>query len=105
MLDETYVRSSERFTDFMSLHVRTFSDMVATWKGYEEISEKLHSYCDSITKELVETGRPIPKEINVYNHGDLWVNKFMYKYKADNSNVPEDAVFVRDISNNVLLGI
>ncbi|XP_073828787.1 uncharacterized protein [Musca autumnalis] len=99
MLDEMYVRTSERFADFMALHVRTLADMVARWKGYEEISTKLHSYCDNITENLVETGRPRLGEITVLNHGDLWVNNFMFKYKTDNPKKPEDAVFV-DFQNS-----
>lgn len=94
MLDETYVRTSERFVDFMTLQLRTLAELVATWKGYEDIAEKLHCHCDNLTENLVRTGRPVPGEITVLNHGDLWVNNFMYKYQDGNSNIPVDAIFV-----------
>ena len=94
MLDENYIRTSERFIDFMTLQLKTLADLVATWKGYEIIATKLQKHCDNLTENLVETGLAKAGEITVLNHGDLWVNNFMYKYHEDQPETPNDAIFV-----------
>ncbi|KAL9883064.1 uncharacterized protein ACN427_010579 isoform 1-T2 [Glossina fuscipes fuscipes] len=95
MLDEHYIRTSERFVDFMTLQLRTLANLVATWgEDYKEITEKLHKHCDNITENLVKTGQAKPNEITVLNHGDLWVNNFMFKYDECNKKKPIDVVFV-----------
>uniref|UniRef100_A0A1I8NTJ7 CHK kinase-like domain-containing protein n=1 Tax=Stomoxys calcitrans TaxID=35570 RepID=A0A1I8NTJ7_STOCA len=99
MLDETYIRTNERFVDFMSLQLRTLAELAATWEGYEDIAEKLHRHCDNLTENLVRTGKPKEGEITVLNHGDFWVNNFMFKYKAGDNQIPMDAIFV-DFQNS-----
>lgn len=94
MLDEHYINTNERFIDFMTLQLRTLADVVSKWSGYEAIAVKLHRHCDNIKENLVKTGQPIPGELTVLNHGDLWVNNFMYKYDEEDSTVPIDAIFV-----------
>ncbi|KAH8368737.1 hypothetical protein KR084_010146, partial [Drosophila pseudotakahashii] len=99
MLDENYIRTNERFINFMCLQCRTLADMVAKWPGYELLAEKLHLHCDNIKENLVTTGRTLPGEITVLNHGDLWVNNFMYKYDDEQPTKPIDAIFV-DFQNS-----
>ncbi|XP_020806211.1 uncharacterized protein LOC110182504 isoform X1 [Drosophila serrata] len=99
MLDENYIRTNERFITFMTLQCRTLANVVAKWPGYELLAEKLHRHCDDIKENLVMTGRPLPGEITVLNHGDLWVNNFMYKYDDDQPTKPIDAIFV-DFQNS-----
>ncbi|XP_017011347.2 uncharacterized protein [Drosophila takahashii] len=99
MLDENYIRTNERFINFMTLQCRTLADMVAKWPGYELLAEKLHHHCDNIKENLVTTGRTLPGEITVLNHGDLWVNNFMYKYDDEQPTKPIDAIFV-DFQNS-----
>jgi len=94
MLDENYIRTNERFINFMTLQCRTLANMVAKWTGYELLAEKLHHHCDNIKENLVTTGRTLPGEITVLNHGDLWVNNFMYKYDDEQPTKPIDAIFV-----------
>lgn len=105
MLDENYIRTSERFIDFMTLQLRTLAELVATWEGYEEIAAKLHKHCDNLTENLVETGQAKVGEITVLNHGDLWVNNFMYKYNDEQPEKPIDAIFVswgRKVINEII---
>ncbi|XP_017055021.1 uncharacterized protein LOC108097315 [Drosophila ficusphila] len=99
MLDENYIRTNERFISFMTLQCRTLANVVAKWPGYEQLAEKLHRHCDNLKENLVTTGRPLPGEITVLNHGDLWVNNFMYKYDEEQPTKPIDAIFV-DFQNS-----
>lgn len=97
MLDENYVRTNKRFKDFMTLLLRTLADLVKTWEGFEIISKKLHRHCDNLIENLVKTGKKIANEITVLNHGDLWVNNFLFKYAEDEPEKPIDALFVSNI--------
>ncbi|XP_034115434.1 uncharacterized protein LOC132796144 [Drosophila nasuta] len=99
MLDENYIRTNERFINFMTLQLNTLANVVGKWSGYEQLAAKLHRHCDNIKENLVMTGRPIPGEITVLNHGDLWVNNFMYKYHDELPTKPIDAIFV-DFQNS-----
>ncbi|XP_036320279.1 uncharacterized protein LOC118734677 [Rhagoletis pomonella] len=99
MLDEHYIRTNQRFIDFMTLQLRTLADVVAKWPGYESIAVKLHRHCDDIKENLVATGQRNPGELTVLNHGDLWVNNFMYKYDAEDTTKPIDAIFL-DFQNS-----
>ncbi|XP_065363812.1 uncharacterized protein LOC135957074 [Calliphora vicina] len=99
MLDENYIRTSERFMDFMTLLLRTLADLVKTWEGYETISEKLHGHCDHLIENLVKTGKEKANELSVLNHGDLWVNNFLFKYAEDQPEKPIDVLFV-DFQNS-----
>ncbi|XP_022210470.2 uncharacterized protein LOC111066298 [Drosophila obscura] len=99
MLDENYIRTNERFINFMALQLRTLANLVAEWPGYEQLADKLQRHCDNIKENLVTTGRSLPGEITVLNHGDLWVNNFMYKYDDEQPTKPIDAIFV-DFQNS-----
>lgn len=99
MLDENYIRTNQRFIDFMTLQLSTLASVVSNWPGYENIAEKLNRHCDNIKENLVLTGRPRPGELTVLNHGDLWVNNFMYKYDNENPTKPIDAIFL-DFQNS-----
>ncbi|XP_023305272.2 uncharacterized protein LOC111687090 [Lucilia cuprina] len=99
MLDENYVRTSKRFIDFMTLLLRTLANLVKTWEGYENISYKLHRHCDHLIENLVQTGKEKPGELLVLNHGDLWVNNFLFKYAESRPENPIDVLFV-DFQNS-----
>lgn len=96
MLDENYIRNNERFVSLMSLQLGTLVQLLGKWPAYEELARKLQRHCDNLRENLVRTGRPIGGEITVLNHGDLWVNNFMYKYHELQPNRPSDAIFVRE---------
>lgn len=96
MLDENYIRKNERFVSLMSLQLGTLAQLVAKWPGHEELAGKLQRHCDNIEENLVRTGRPVDGEITVLNHGDLWVNNFMYKYDELQPSSPSDAIFVSE---------
>lgn len=61
MLDENYIRTNERFINFMTLQCRTLANVVSKWPGYELLAEKLHRHCDNIKENLVTTGGRCPE--------------------------------------------
>lgn len=74
---------------------KTVSHLSRSWTGFETISAKL----GAITHEAFL--RQYPKyvtsddEFNVLNHGDMWVNNFLFKYDA--SGQPKDIRIVSEI--------
>ncbi|XP_065360924.1 uncharacterized protein LOC135954644 [Calliphora vicina] len=69
------------------------ANMIKTWPTYETLSQKVLSIIpkyNSLAFELVNSKH---SKFNVINHGDLWVNNFLYKYSKD-SNRPIDVLFV-----------
>ncbi|ALC48450.1 CG9497 [Drosophila busckii] len=99
MLDEHYIRTNERFIKFMTLQLSTLASLVSNWPGHEQLALKLQRHCDNIKENLVRTGRSLPGELTVLNHGDLWVNNVMFKYHDQLPTKPMDAIFV-DFQNS-----
>lgn len=67
-------------------------EIVKKWKGFEQIANKLSQYCKNIRENLLKTMHPIKNEIKVLNHGDPWVNNFLFKYNEQ--QMPSDVIFV-----------
>lgn len=85
----------------MTLLLRTLADLVKSWEGYETIADKLHRHCDNLIENLVKTGKAMPNEITVLNHGDLWVNNFLFKYTGDGPKRPSDVAFVSTMCGKI----
>lgn len=65
--------------------------------GYEKISEKLDSMFKSFLKHLIEVCHNTTKHnVKVINHGDLWVNNFLFKHDAQGK--PLDVSMVSTIA-------
>ncbi|XP_037815498.1 uncharacterized protein LOC119606166 [Lucilia sericata] len=69
------------------------ADMIKNWPSYENLSHKVRSVIkkyNGLAYEVVNSKNSI---FNVINHGDLWVNNFLYKYSEDNGR-PTDVLFI-----------
>lgn len=64
------------------------------WPGYEKIVQKLKNIQGDFLRRFGENAEPAPNELKVLNHGDLWVNNFMFRYNTEFSKHPNDLVFV-----------
>lgn len=61
--------------------------------GYERFSAKLMKARDNLGEITLKAVDSNPgKDVVVCNHGDLWVNNFLFKYNEDSK--PIDVVFV-----------
>lgn len=78
------------FRDSMKLTAGILSKM----PGYERFSEKLMKIYENFVEIALKMVKPDPQnDIKVLNHGDLWVNNFLFKYN-EQTNQPIDIVFV-----------
>ncbi|KAL5278004.1 hypothetical protein ACFFRR_002944 [Megaselia abdita] len=56
--------------------------------GYEKIAEKLGTVFDKFTDKMIEVCKNSTKDcVKVINHGDLWVNNFLYKHDSEGKPV------------------
>lgn len=96
-LSEEGVNGSKTFETIFKTSFDALTKLVSTWKGYESITKKLQKYASNFKQNLIDTQLPIPGELKVLNHGDLWVNNFLFKYNTKDNKTKrlvEDVVFV-----------
>ncbi|XP_065361411.1 uncharacterized protein LOC135955053 [Calliphora vicina] len=68
-------------------------NMIKNWPKYEALSERVHAVIPKFNQLVMEVVNSNNSKFNVINHGDLWVNNFLYKYDID-SGRPIDVLFV-----------
>ncbi|XP_075154639.1 uncharacterized protein LOC142228178 [Haematobia irritans] len=85
-------RDSSTFYGLIRNSCEALIELARTWSGYENIAEKLQNYIVNLRERLLQMQKPVPGEFRVLNHGDLWVNNFLFKYDADMR--PLDLAFV-----------
>ncbi|XP_030240310.1 uncharacterized protein LOC108654367 isoform X2 [Drosophila navojoa] len=71
---------------------KIFLNNLQNFENCEQYHEKLETYFSKINKAFIEMGMPKPDEFNVINHGDCWVNNFLFKF--DESGKVHDMLFV-----------
>lgn len=94
MLGSVTVNQSDTFKKMFGGQLRYLGNLAKTWPGYEQIGEKLLRFYDNFNNNLVNSAARRPTDITVLNHGDLWVNNFMFKYGQGQR--PIDSLLVRN---------
>lgn len=69
------------------------ANMIKSWTSYETLADKVLSIIPKYNELVFEVVNPQNSKFNVINHGDLWINNFLYKFDK-NSEKPIDVVFV-----------
>lgn len=70
------------------------AEVLKTMPGYERFYPKLMKIYDNYREIALKMVEPDPEnDIQVLNHGDLWVNNFLFKYD-EKTQQPTDIVFV-----------
>lgn len=87
------INESETFQNMFGGQLKYLSNIIKTWPGYEKIGDKLYLYYKNFSTNLVKSAARRSTEITVLNHGDLWVNNFMFKY-GTNHQKPIDLLLV-----------
>lgn len=69
------------------------ANMIRKWPSYESLADKVLSIIPKYNELAFEVVNSQKSKFNVINHGDLWINNFLYKYDKE-SNKPIDVLFV-----------
>ncbi|XP_059611344.1 uncharacterized protein LOC132258198 [Phlebotomus argentipes] len=68
-------------------------DIVKTWPGYEDIAKKMEKLKPNIWEHFYDCAKTKLDGYRVLNHGDFWINNFLFKYD-EQTRKPIDIVFV-----------
>ncbi|XP_055844515.1 uncharacterized protein LOC129910934 [Episyrphus balteatus] len=95
LLSEDCLNGSDTFETVFRFSFDSVVRHVSTWQGYESITKKLQKYATNFKENLIKTQLPIPGELKVLNHGDLWVNNFLFKYNnKETKESVQDVIFI-----------
>lgn len=62
--------------------------------GYESIAKKMKVLEPTYIQRAWENFDSKKGLLKVLNHGDLWRNNLFFKYESDESNIPNECLFV-----------
>ncbi|KAL5277994.1 hypothetical protein ACFFRR_002938 [Megaselia abdita] len=93
MLSAANVKGSGTFKKMFGSQLKYLGTLAQSWPGFEKIGGKLLQYYEEFNDNLVASAGRRPTDITVLNHGDLWVNNFMFKY-GQQSQRPLDSLLV-----------
>jgi len=68
------------------------TEACAKWPGYEKYSNKLKQIKGEVIHRSFMAAKRKSGDLNVLNHGDAWINNFMFLYEPDGT--PKDVRFV-----------
>lgn len=86
----------EAFKALFGAQLLKLATLVAEYPTMEPISKKLLKYYDHFTERVLESVYPLRGNVNVLNHGDLWVNNMFFKYESNSTKfkAPTEVRFV-----------
>lgn len=67
-------------------------DVIREWEGFGDIPHKIEKLSLNMTDKISKCFSQ-DAEFKVLNHGDCWINNFLFKYSKD-TNQPSDVLFV-----------
>lgn len=82
---------------FEMTHWANFKSTIAlaeSWPGYEAVAQKMKGIqtAKELAERLLNVADCSNDSFKILNHGDMWVNNFLFKY--DSNGKPEDLIFV-----------
>ncbi|PSN39643.1 hypothetical protein C0J52_23421 [Blattella germanica] len=86
---------NKRTRDFFSDLLISLADEIDTWKEdkeYKQYSQRLRNCVPTCGEKMKEALQFSDQGINVFSHGDVWVNNIMFRY--NDRDQPKDARFV-----------
>ncbi|XP_014102554.1 uncharacterized protein [Bactrocera oleae] len=86
----------EAFKALFGAQLLKLATLVAEYPTMEPISKKLLKYYDHFTERVLESVYPLRGNVNVLNHGDLWVNNMFFKYESNSTKfkAPTEVRFI-----------
>lgn len=71
-------------------------------KDFKDLTKKLEQYHQHFTERVLKSVYPLKGQLNVLNHGDLWVNNILFHYKSATDLEAIDARLVSMIDECVI---
>ncbi|EDW63488.1 uncharacterized protein [Drosophila virilis] len=71
---------SEPFKLLFGTQLLKLAALTNDCEGFGSITRKLYRYHEHFTERVLKSVYPLRGDLNVMNHGDLWVNNIFFKY-------------------------